>query len=71
MNKSFYDLIYLCGCAANGIKPDAEKVRKMDLEQLYKTAEFHSLTAITAFALESAGMKNKAFSQAKERDYFF
>ncbi len=32
MNKSFYDLIYLCNCATNGIKPDAEKVCKMNLE---------------------------------------
>lgn len=48
MNKSFYDLIYLCGCAVNCIKPDAEKVREIDPEQLCKTAKFHSLTAITA-----------------------
>ncbi len=67
MNKAFYDLIYLCSCAVNGIKPDTEKVREMDLEQLYKTAEFHSMTAITAFVLESAGVKDKAFSQAKEK----
>lgn len=67
MNRTFYNLIYLCSCAANGIKPDEEKVREMDLEQLYKTAKFHSLTAITAIALESAGVKDKEFCQAKEK----
>ncbi len=67
MNRTFYDLIYLCGCGANGIKPDKEKVREMDLKHLYKTAKFHSLTAITAIALESAGVKDKAFCQAKEK----
>ncbi len=67
MNKSFYDLIYLCSCAVNGVKPDAEKVREMDLEQLYRISKFHTLTAITAFALESAGVKDKKFCQAKEK----
>jgi len=67
MNKSFYDLIYLCSCAVNGVKPDTEKVRKMNPEQLYKISEFHTLTAITAFALESAGVKEKKFCQAKEK----
>lgn len=67
MDRTFYDLIYLCGCGANGIRPDEEKVREMDLEQLYKTARLHSLTAVTAFALESAGVRDKAFCQAKEK----
>lgn len=67
MNRTFYDLIYLCGCGANGIKPDEEKVREMDLQQLYKMAKFHSLTAITAMALESAGVRDREFCQAKEK----
>lgn len=67
MNRTFYDLIYLCSCGANGIKPDEEKVGEMDLEQLYKTAKFHSLTAISAMALESAGVKDQKFCQAKEK----
>ncbi len=67
MNGTFYDLIYLCRCGVNGIRPDKEKVREMDLERLYKTARRHSLTAITAFALESAGVRDRAFCQAKEK----
>ncbi len=67
MNRTFYDLIYLCSCEVNGIQPDEEKVREMDLEQLYKTAEFHSLTAMTAMALESVGVQDREFCQAKEK----
>lgn len=67
MNRTFYDLIYLCGCGANGTKPDEEKVREMDRQQLYKMANYHSLTAITAMALESAGVQDKEFRQAKEK----
>jgi len=67
MTQTVCDLVYLCACAANGLKPDAERIRGMDMQQLYKAAAFHTLTAMTAFALESAGVKDKAFSQAKEK----
>ncbi len=67
MNKAFYDLIYLCSCAVNEVQPDANKVCEMDTEQLYKLSKFHTLTAITAFALESCGMENNEFKQAKEK----
>lgn len=67
MNKAFYDLIYLCGCAVNEVRPDANKVCEMDMEQLYKLSKFHTLTAITAFALESCGTENNEFKQAKEK----
>lgn len=67
MNRIFYDLIYLCRCAVNEVQPDVKKVRDMNLEMLYRTAEFHTLTAVTAFALEMTGIKNKSFCQAKEK----
>lgn len=67
MDRTYSHLIYLCGCGVNGIKPDEQKVREMDLESLYKTARFHSLTAITAIALESAGVQDREFRQAKEK----
>lgn len=37
----------------------------MDFEDLYIAADRHLLTGITAMALESAGVKNEAFTQAK------
>lgn len=70
MNKQAYqnavrDVIYLAGCAVNGIVPDAARVQAMDLEALYRVANRHLLTAITAMALESAGVRDQAFTQAK------
>ena len=59
------DVIYLAGCAVNGIIPDAEKIRGMDLPVLYQAAGQHQLTGITAMALESAGVKDPAFTEAK------
>lgn len=59
------DVVYLAACAVNGTVPDVERVRQMDLETLYQAADRHLLTGITAMALESAGVKDAAFTQAK------
>lgn len=63
--KAIDNVIYLAGCAANGVTPDAGRVRAMNLDDLYRAANRHLLTAITAMALESAGIHDKAFTQAK------
>lgn len=55
MTEANWDLLYLIACALNGEIPALERVRTMDLEALYRAASFHSLTAITAMALEPAG----------------
>ena len=67
MNQIFYDLIYLCGCAVNGTVPSKDRTEQMDLEQLYAAAKFHTLTGITAYALESAGIQEDKFRTAKEK----
>lgn len=63
--KSVKDMIYLIYCAVNNNKPQSDKVQNMNIENLYKTAERHMLTAVTAIALESAGVKAADFTQAK------
>jgi len=59
------DVAYLASSAVNGTVPDAERVSRMDLNALYQTADRHLLTGITAMALESAGVKETVFDQAK------
>ncbi len=59
------ELIYLCTCAVNGSVPDAERVARMDLEALFRAAERQMLTAVVAYALETAGVCDHAFTQAK------
>ena len=59
------DVVYLAACAVNGEIPDAERAAGMDLANLYTAAERHLLTGITAIALESASVKDEAFTQAK------
>lgn len=58
------DVVYLAACAVNDTVPDEARVREMDLENLYKAADRHLLTGITAMALESAGVRDQAFVQA-------
>ena len=62
---AFLDIAYLAACAVNGQVPEAERVSRMDLKALYETAERHLVTCITAMALESAGVSDRAFTQAK------
>ena len=58
------DMIYLCGCAVNGYVPDTARVSEMDLSALFRLANQHMLAAAAAVALESAGVKDPAFSMA-------
>ncbi len=67
MNQTFYDLIYLCKCAVNGTIPSKSRLNQMNMEQLYTSAKFHTLTGITAYALESAGIQEDKFRTAKEK----
>ena len=62
--NAFY-LIYLIRCVLNGRTPSRDKLDKMDLSQLYKVAEAHSLTAIASYALASAGVCDKAFEESQ------
>ncbi len=58
------DMIYLCGCAVNGVVPDAERIETMNLTAIYRIAQEHMLAAAAAVALESAGVRDAAFSVA-------
>ncbi len=58
------DMLYLCGCAVNSVVPEAERIDTMDLAAIYRLAQEHMLAAAAAVALESAGVKDAAFSVA-------
>ncbi|MBQ6441284.1 MAG: nucleotidyltransferase family protein [Lachnospiraceae bacterium] len=65
--KTAEDVIYLISCSMNGVSPDHDTVKDMDFAMLYKVADFHLLTAITAMALESADVHDPTFTQAKAK----
>ena len=65
--KTAYDVIYLAACVVNGDKPDAERVQAMDVQKLYTVAQKHMLTAIVCHALESVGIRDHDFTQAKAK----
>ena len=59
------NIAYLAACMVDGKKPDAERISGMDLEKLYYVAEIHKMAGIVGYALESAGISDPAFVQAK------
>lgn len=61
------DMIYLTACAVNGRKPKQERIDRLDLPKLFEVCQKHILTACVAYALESAGVKDNDFTQAKEK----
>lgn len=60
-------MIELVICAIKGQVPDQELLQDVDLTELYKVCNRHNLTACAAYALESAGISARKFSQAKEK----
>ena len=56
MKASAYDMLYLSTCAIRGISPDRDRIQQMNDDALYAVCRFHSLTAVAACALESAGV---------------
>lgn len=65
--KNAYDMLYLTACAVNGKVPSAERVAGIDLEDLLSVCKKHILSAAVAYGLESAGIKDHGFTQAKEK----
>ena len=59
-------MIYLISCAVNGVKPDAQRVKAMDLDKLLKMASRHMVTATVAPMLKEAGIQDKRFTKALE-----
>ena len=61
------DMIYLTACAINNKKPKQERIDRLELPKLFEVSRKHFLTACVAYALESAGIKDNDFTQAKEK----
>ena len=59
------DMIYLTICAIKGIVPEQKRIEKLNLPKLFEVCQRHILTACVAYALESAGIKDNAFTQVK------
>lgn len=65
--QNAYYLMYLIRCVLNDKIPAKEKLDKMNLSGVFAVAKAHSLTAIAAYALESAGIYDNAFEEEKNK----
>lgn len=59
------DAAWLASCAVNDRTPDPSRVSELDLGRLFTAADRHFLTCVAAMALERAGVRDAAFTQAK------
>ncbi len=67
MNEIENKAIYLCRCILSNIPIEPDKVNDIDLDSLYKFCQYHSITALIGYALESVGIKDSRFVQVKEK----
>ncbi len=71
MTNEFRDIfIYLLACAINQIKPEYERVKAVNLKELFHQSKRHSVVAVMAYALEDAGFPKEeiaGFIEEKEK----
>lgn len=67
LSQLYKSWIYLLACVLRGEKPDGKRLTGIAPQELYKLAESHSMLAVTAMALESAGLNEPHFQQAKTK----
>ena len=64
---SAYDMIYFVSCAIKGETPEKDRLDRVNLKSLFEVCQKHILTACVAYSLESAGIQDHDFTQAKEK----
>ncbi|MCM1530217.1 MAG: nucleotidyltransferase family protein [Alistipes sp.] len=67
MKKTSYDMLHLSVCALKEENPDPEHIAQIDYDKLFQMCQFHSLTSLVCTALESAGISNRSFIEAKSK----
>ena len=61
---AIHDTVYLAGCAVKEEIPDQHRVLSMNLDAVYQVSNGHALAAAVGMALETAGVRTNAFTQA-------
>lgn len=59
--------IHLLSSAINGMQADREKLLQINPQELFQLAEAHKMLAVTAFALNTVGVREPHFEEAKTK----
>ncbi len=59
--------LHLLSCTLNGNLPDKEQLLQTNPQELYQLAETHLMLAVTAFGLNSIGIDEPHFEEAKTK----
>ncbi|MGN0297753.1 MAG: nucleotidyltransferase family protein [Lachnospiraceae bacterium] len=54
-NQNVVDVLYLLRCILNDVSPEISYIKKMRLEEIYRSSRRHSIEAMTYLALNSVG----------------
>lgn len=65
LDGAFGDVVYLTGCALDSVVPGEARIAAMDLDEVYRVSQRHLLVSACATALESAGVRDGRFAQAR------
>lgn len=64
ISRTAASVIYLCSCAVNGKIPDKKRTDEAELDDVFRLARRHSVSAAVASALRSAGLGGAAAENA-------
>ncbi|MCR5517622.1 MAG: nucleotidyltransferase family protein [Lachnospiraceae bacterium] len=59
MKHRYDDVIYLCRVALGFVKPDNERVARLNKENIYSLARRHSLSVLVAYGIEACGLADE------------
>jgi len=67
LNKNFFDMVYLLYCSLNEKKADKSRIDKMNLDEIYRLAVKHNITAAVAHPLVETGVNDERWSNEINR----
>ncbi len=62
--KNISSVVYLCGCAVNGVTPQADQIDEFNFDHLFKTAQKHMLASMVGLVLKNMGISTAQFKDA-------
>ena len=67
MNTQYKDMLYLLFCSVNGVTPNSDSIKDMDMENLYLISKHHTVCAAVCIAIERAGIQHAKFHDALKK----
>ena len=67
MKQLYLDFIYLISCSINKYSIDTERIKRINIDELYELSKLHQVVVIVNKALEEANIFNNKFKQDSDK----